>query len=154
MRITPRTITKDKRKTLDHLIAELRNKPSFDKVGAIGAFIGIVRGITSQGDEVAGLEIEAYEEKADEVLENICQDLKQTEGIVDVQIYHFLGDFDVGEELVQVVVTGSHREEVFKTLRLAVERYKREAPIFKKELIIEKETGRRKEYWTQEVDKT
>lgn len=154
MKRVSRAIPKDKRKALDHAISELRNKPSFGEVGAIGAFIGIVRGITSEGDEVAGLELEAYEEKADEVLENICQDLKQTEGIVDVQIYHFLGGFDVGEELVQVIVAGSHREEVFRTLRFAVERYKREAPIFKKELIIERETGRRKGYWIQEVEKT
>ncbi len=68
-----------------------------------------------------------------------------------MQIYHFLGNFNVGEELVHVIVAGSHRGEVFETLELAVERYKKEAPIFKKEIIIDKKTGKRREYWTQEI---
>jgi molybdopterin synthase catalytic subunit len=128
----------------------LTQSPDYEKVGAIGTFIGIVRGETADGDKVSELELEAYEEKADEVLEGICRDLEKRDGIIDVQIYHFLGNFSVGEELVHVIVAGSHRGEVFETLELAVEGYKKKAPIFKKEIIIDKKTGKRREYWTQE----
>jgi len=145
-----RVITKEERKTLSETISEMRQNPLFRKVGAIGTFVGVVRGESPEGNRVIGLELEAYEEKADEVLEEICRDLKVRKGIIDVQIYHFLGDFTVGEELVHVVVAGSHREEVFETLELAVERYKRETPIFKKELVIDGETGRQRGYWTKE----
>jgi len=61
------------------------------------------------------------------------------EGVIDVQIHHFVGEFDVGEDLVYVVVAGAHRQNVFPVLEEAVERYKGEAPIFKKEYVIDKE---------------
>ena len=66
-----------------------------------------------------------------------------------MQIHHFLGEFDVGEDLVYVLVAGSHRQNVFPVLAEAVERYKKEAPIFKKEYVIS-EKGTRKEYWISE----
>ncbi len=146
----PRAIAREKRRLLSETISELRQKPSYHKVGAIGTFIGVVRGENPEGDRVVGLELEAYEEKADEILEEICRDLRAREGIIDVQIYHFLGNFAVGEDLVHVVVAGSHRREVFDTLELAVERYKKEAPIFKKELVIDRETGEQRGYWIKE----
>ncbi|MEM2936985.1 MAG: molybdenum cofactor biosynthesis protein MoaE [Candidatus Bathyarchaeia archaeon] len=135
--------------SLDDLIKSIKSREDFQKAGAIAIFIGVVRGETSTGERVQKLEIEAYEEKADEVLSNICQDLKHKEGVVDVQIHHFRGDFRVGEDLVYVIVAGSHRETVFQVLRDAVERYKKEAPIFKKEIVINKE-GKVKSCWVTE----
>jgi molybdopterin synthase catalytic subunit len=38
----------------------------------------VVRGETKQGETVKGLRLEAYEEKADETLERICNDLRKT----------------------------------------------------------------------------
>ena len=60
-----------------------------------------------------------------------------------------LGEFNVGDDLVYVAVAGSHRTEVFTVLREAVERYKSEAPIFKKEHVID-EKGSAVEYWVSE----
>jgi molybdopterin synthase catalytic subunit len=68
---------------------------------------------------------------------------------MSVQIHHLLGEFKVGDDLVYVAVAGSHREEVFNVLREAVERYKSEAPIFKKEHIVD-EKGSADEYWVSE----
>ncbi|MEM2394411.1 MAG: molybdenum cofactor biosynthesis protein MoaE [Candidatus Bathyarchaeia archaeon] len=135
--------------TLDDLIRRVKEKEDFYKAGAICIFVGVVRGENPTGERVKKLEIEAYEEKADEVLSNICRDLKRREGIVDVQIHHFQGEFNVGEDLVYVIVAGSHRENVFLVLREAVERYKKEAPLFKKEFIVNRE-GRIESYWTAE----
>lgn len=109
----------------------------------------MVRGETLDGERVKRLELEAYEEKANEVLENICNDLQKKEGIIDVQVHHFIGEFDVGEDLVYVVVAGSHRHNVFPTLDEAVERYKREVPIFKKEHVVNEE-GSTKSFWVSE----
>jgi molybdopterin synthase catalytic subunit len=135
--------------SLDDLIKSVKSREDFQKAGAIAIFIGVVRGETPKGERVQKLEIEAYEEKADEVLSNICQDLKRREGVVDVQIHHFRGDFCVGEDLVYVIVAGSHRENVFPVLMEAVERYKKEAPIFKKEIVISRE-GKVKSCWVTE----
>ena len=93
--------------------------------------------------------LEAYEEKANEVLSKICSDLRKKPGIVDVQIHHLLGEFSVGEELVYVLVAGSHRRNVFPVLEEAVERYKREVPIFKKEYVLT-DKGEESAYWVEE----
>ncbi|MEM3580720.1 MAG: molybdenum cofactor biosynthesis protein MoaE [Candidatus Bathyarchaeia archaeon] len=137
--------------SIGELIERVKGNPNFQKAGAIAVFIGVVRGENPREEKVQRLEIEAYDEGADEVLSKICQDLKSRRGIVDVQIHHFLGKFDVGEDLVYVVVAGSHREDVFPVLREAVERYKKEAPIFKKEYVTTKE-GLEKAYWVAEAE--
>jgi molybdopterin synthase catalytic subunit len=121
------------------LIADAKSKKDFRKAGAIATFIGVVRGASASGEKVVKLALEAYEEKADEALAKICDDLQKETGIVDVQIHHLLGEFDVGEDLVYVLVAGSHRREVFSVLERAVERYKKEAPIFKKEYVTTKQ---------------
>ncbi|MCZ2856180.1 MAG: molybdenum cofactor biosynthesis protein MoaE [Candidatus Bathyarchaeota archaeon] len=135
--------------SISNLLENTRKKPDFYKVGAIATFIGVVRGETKEGKTVKGLELEAYKGKADEVLQNICKELQAKESIVDVQIHHFTGKFHVGEELVYVLVAGGHRNNVFPVLEEAVERYKREAPIFKKETITDKK-GAVKSYWVNE----
>jgi len=112
-------------------------------------FIGVVRGETPSGETVKKLELEAYEEKANEVLGNICKELREREGVIDVQIHHFVGEFGVGEDLVYVVVAGAHRKNVFSVLEEAVERYKKEATLFKKESVID-EMGVTKSYWVSE----
>ena len=135
--------------TLSELITSVKCNSDFDKAGAIATFVGVVRNTSLQNENVEGLEIEAYEEQANKVLGSICNDLKKREGIVDVQIHHFVGKFMVGEDLVYVVVAGGHRQNVFVILQEAVERYKRETPVFKKEYILN-ENGVKESYWVNE----
>jgi molybdopterin synthase catalytic subunit len=134
---------------LQDVIESVRKRPDFNKVGAMAIFVGVVRGKTKEGESVKRLELEAYDEKADEALEKICTDLKAKKGIIDVQIHHFTGKFELGEDLVYVIAAGEHRENVFPVLKEAVERYKKEAPIFKKEYIRDKK-GKTKAYWVTE----
>jgi molybdopterin synthase catalytic subunit len=134
--------------SLAYLVNDIKKQRGFDKAGALAIFVGVARGTSDRG-KVQKLELQAYEEKADEVLTNICEDLKKNSGIVDVQIHHLLGEFGVGEDLVYVVVAGSHRKQVFPVLEEAVERYKKEAPIFKKELVTT-DKGSKKAFWTEE----
>jgi molybdopterin synthase catalytic subunit len=135
--------------SLLEMIKHAEGKTDFQRTGAIALFIGVVRGETVKGEKVQRLEIEAYEEKANEVLANICNDLKKREDIVDVQIHHLLGEFSVGEDLVYVLVAGLHRKNVFPALEKAVDRYKKEAPIFKKEYTTN-EKGETTAYWVRE----
>ncbi len=134
---------------VNDLLNSIKQKQDFTKTGAIGLFIGVARGETLEGEKVEKLSIEAYEEKADQVLEKICTDLTKKPGIVDVRIHHLLGEFKVGDELVYVAVAGSHRTQLFPVLQEAVERYKSEVPIFKKERVIN-EKGNTSEYWVSE----
>ena len=135
--------------TVQDVIDNVKKGPNYHKAGAIGLFIGVVRGETLEGQKVEKLQLEAYEEKANQVLGKICDDLTKKPGIVDVQIHHLLGEFNVGDDLVYVAVAGSHRNDLFPVLREAVERYKSDAPIFKKEHVID-EKGSADEYWVSE----
>jgi molybdopterin synthase catalytic subunit len=135
------------------VIDNIKNDPNYSKAGAIGLFIGVVRGETleSKKEKVEGLTIESYEEKADQVLTEISSELSRKPGIVNVQIHHLFGEFKVGDDLVYVAVAGAHRTEVFPVLREAVERYKSEVPVFKKEHIITKQ-GATSQYWVSEKE--
>ncbi len=138
--------------SVSDLLSNTKKDNNYEKVGAIAVFIGVVRGETMEGEKVQKLTLEAYEEKANEVLAKIREDLSKKPGIVDVQVHHLLGEFDVGEDLVYVLVAGSHRTDVFPVLQEAVERYKNEAPVFKKEQIIDAK-GTITEYWVSEKEK-
>jgi molybdopterin synthase catalytic subunit len=137
--------------SVSDLISNAKKSSDCEKMGAMTLFIGVTRGETLEGEKVRKLKLEAYEEKANEVLDKICDDLSKKPGIVDVQIHHLLGEFDVGEEMVYVLVAGSHRTDVFPVLREAVERYKSEAPVFKKEYIVDAK-GSPGEYWVSEKE--
>jgi molybdopterin synthase catalytic subunit len=137
--------------SLSDLLDSIKNGENCEKIGAITLFIGVARGENNQGEKVKQLTLEAYEEKANEILEGICDDLGKKKGIFDVQIHHLLGDFKVGEDLVYVAVAGSHRTDVFPVLREAVERYKHEAPVFKKEQVVDSK-GAKKESWVSEKE--
>jgi len=133
---------------LADVVENTRQTKDYYKTGAITLFIGTVRSQT-RNRKVTKLELQAYEEQADKALQEICKDLKKREGVTDVQIHHLLGTFKPGEELVYVLVAGTHRDKVFPTLQEAVERYKKEAPIFKKEHTINKRGGTQA-CWTSE----
>ena len=135
--------------SLSELLNSVKAKEDFHRAGAVATFVGVVRGETVDGENVEGLELEAYEEQANNVLGSICEDLKKLEGVVDVQIHHFTGKFSVGEDLVYVLVAGAHRQNVFGVLQEAVERYKHETPVFKKEHVLD-ETGAKEAYWVSE----
>lgn len=137
--------------SLSRLIREAKKHKKFSEAGAVGLFIGVVRGKTLMGEKVKQLTLEAYEEKANEVLAKICEDLSKRSGIIDVQIHHLVGEFNVGEDLVYVLVAGSHRKDVFPVLQDAVERYKIEAPVFKKEHIVDSNDSAT-QYWVSERD--
>lgn len=131
--------------SLQDLINFAKKNPKSDEIGAIATFTGVVRGYTHKGDNVQKLELEAYEEVAERALQTISNELRRKPGIVDVLIHHLIGTFTIGEEMVYVVVTGRSRKEVFSTLITAVERYKHEVPVWKKEYL---KDG--KSYWISE----
>jgi len=137
--------------SISDLISSAKRSENCEKTGAIALFIGVARGETLEGEKVQKLTLEAYEEKANEVLTKICDDLSKKPGITDVQIHHLLGEFNIGEDVVYVSVAGSHRTDVFPVLQEAVERYKSEAPVFKKEHVIDAE-GSASEYWVSEKE--
>jgi len=64
--------------TVQDTINNIKKDPNYHKAGAIGLFIGVVRGETFEGQKVEKLQLEAYEEKANQVLGKICDDLSES----------------------------------------------------------------------------
>ncbi len=115
------------------LIASLKSNPEIQKAGAILSFNGIVRETSKERKLVKFLTINTYEELANKSINHICEDIKKIPGIIDIKIIHLKGEFKLSEDLVYVVVASAHREEGFNALRTAVERYKKEIEVWKRE---------------------
>lgn len=132
--------------SLADLITDVRNGSDVSNAGAIGCFVGIVRGVTKEGVEVRKLEFEVHKKAAVRSLGKIASDILNRTGVVDVRIHHNIGELQVGDDIVYIVVAGKHREDVFQALRDAIERVKKETPIWKKEY------STLGEYWVSEFE--
>ncbi|MCS7125416.1 MAG: molybdenum cofactor biosynthesis protein MoaE [Aigarchaeota archaeon] len=122
---------------LSTLFQEFLNQSFNGEVGATLIFIGRVKSLSKENVKVSHLEIEAYKEYADRTISNICREVKEKYSLSYAGIWHLIGRFEVGEPLVVVLAAGRSREEVFNALRELVERYKKEPPLFKKEVYID-----------------
>lgn len=116
------------------LLSKMQNMFSEGNSGAVVSFLGIVKSIGGNGKRVEYLEIEAYERHANPVIQAICEETKKKFNLEFVGIWHLKGSFRVGEPLVLVIIAGRSRDEVFSALEEAVNRYKTEPALFKKEV--------------------
>jgi|Deesub1362B_J571_1020462.scaffolds.fasta_scaffold00023_2 molybdopterin synthase catalytic subunit len=106
--------------------------------GAILSFIGIVRRSGHiEGKGVIRILIEAHEDLASKVIKNIARELKEKYDLTDALIIHAVGEFSVGEPLVYVGLAKEHRTGLFEAMKEAIDRYKSEPPLFKKEIYID-----------------
>jgi len=112
-------------------------------VGAIGCFIGVVRGVSKNGERVRLLSYE-YSDEAVKKLREIATKAEKAPGVERVMIHHVVGSLRPGDEAIYVVVSGNRRREVFAALPKIMDRVKKEVPIWKKEVT------RTKEYWAHE----
>jgi molybdopterin synthase catalytic subunit len=97
-------------------------------------FAGTVRDHSDAGD-VTGLEYEAWEERAVAALDAIGREMFERWPIRRVALWHRFGSLAVGDVSVVVCVSAAHRGEAFEAARHGIERIKRDAPIWKKELM-------------------
>ncbi|MFX0019148.1 MAG: molybdenum cofactor biosynthesis protein MoaE [Promethearchaeota archaeon] len=118
---------------LDHLIKSLKENPNISKAGSIHTFTGIVRDSSNNGKSVISMKIDAYDDLANKSLTKICEKLKQKKGIIDIKIIHLKGDFRLSEDLVYVIVASAHRKEGFEVISKAVEMYKKQIAVWKRE---------------------
>ncbi|MDW8045161.1 MAG: molybdenum cofactor biosynthesis protein MoaE [Nitrososphaerota archaeon] len=108
-----------------------------EDVGAVMVFIGVAKAVGKNDKRVSRLEIESYEEHANVVIRKICEEVRDKYNVSFVKIYHLIGSFNVGEPLVYVIVASRSRKEAMQALKEAIERYKREATLWKKEIYVD-----------------
>ncbi|MFX1574068.1 MAG: molybdenum cofactor biosynthesis protein MoaE [Promethearchaeota archaeon] len=118
---------------LETIINSIKKNPKIKEAGSIHTFTGIVRGSSKEGKSVISMKIDAFNELANNSINKICEELKQEQGIIDVKIIHLKGFFELSEDLVYVVVASAHRKEGFEVISKAVEMYKKEIAVWKKE---------------------
>lgn len=136
-----RILDKDHKKyTIPQLMDMVKENRNIDSCGALYSFEGIVRGVeTSKVTHKMVLSTPHKEESQKELLE-IIKDIMEHNGVVDIAVVHYLGEFEVGDSLFLAVVAGAHRQETQKALNEVVERVKYELD-FKKEEITDDGTN-------------
>ncbi|RZN63092.1 molybdopterin synthase [Methanonatronarchaeum sp. AMET6-2] len=130
--------TKTKNPTLTDLINETKKHPEIHKAGAIGTFTGIVRGV-SNDKKVEKLYFEKYSQPFKKTIQEIEQQLKNRDGVIEVKIHHRDGELKVGEDIVYITAATGHRKQLFKTLKDGINLVKQKAPIWKKEYTVDGE---------------
>jgi molybdopterin converting factor subunit 1 len=100
--------------------------------GAVVTFQGDVRADT-RGRRVVRLEYEAYLPMAERVLEQIAAEVGREHGAA-VAIAHRVGHLAPGEAAVVIACASPHRTPAFRACEATIERLKREAPIWKREV--------------------
>jgi len=120
---------------LEQIVNYLSSLPIYRESGAVACFVGVVREdpVRDSKSKVDRLEYEAYADVAVKRMEEIRSDIKKQPGVTEVAIHHIIDVLHVGEPSLFVVVLGRHRQETFPALAEAVERVKKEVPIWKKE---------------------
>jgi MoaE-MoaD fusion protein len=101
--------------------------------GGVVTFTGQVRD-HGQLAKVVRLEYEAYVPMAEEVLAAIADEIQIESPGVRVAIHHRVGVLFLGEPAVMIAAAAPHRAEAFAACRVAIERLKQRAPIWKKEI--------------------
>lgn len=108
-------------------------------IGAHDIFLGQVRADEIDGKKVGAIEYSAYNEMADEIFHQIRENTFEKFELSCMHIYHSLGKVNAGEISLFVFVSSSHRQQAFDACRYIVERIKKDAPVWGKE-IFEDET--------------
>ena len=106
-----------------------RDKPG---IGAIASFIGVVREV-NDGDKVAAMTLEHYPGMTEKSIAAIIEQAKSRWRIFDALVVHRVGRLEPLDQIVLVVVTGTHRGDAFAACEFIMDYLKTRAPFWKKE---------------------
>jgi molybdopterin synthase catalytic subunit len=113
-------------------LAALQAQVAARSRGALVLFVGTVRDHNA-GRRVAGIRYDAYRAMAERTLASIAADLERDEPGLACAIVHRLGELAAGEASIAIACAAPRRDAAFAAARRALERVKREAPIWKLE---------------------
>jgi molybdopterin synthase catalytic subunit len=102
------------------------------RVGAVAAFIGLVRDINDTAP-VSTLTLEHYPGMTEKALARIVDEAKSRWSVYDALVVHRVGELKPTDQIVLVVVTGAHRGEAFAACEFIMDYLKTRAPFWKKE---------------------
>ena len=111
-------------------ITALRNGDP--KVGAVAAFIGVVRDM-NDGAGVASMTLEHYPGMTEKALEAIVAEAKGRWEVLDCSVIHRFGRLVPTDQIVFVAVASGHRGDAFAACQFIMDFLKTRAPFWKKE---------------------
>lgn len=100
------------------------------RIGGIATFLGTARDY-SKGREVNGITFDHYEGMAQAKLREIRARALQDFDVIEVLILHRIGEIDIGENIVLIVVGAEHRADAFRACQWCIDELKRITPIWK-----------------------
>jgi molybdopterin synthase catalytic subunit len=103
-----------------------------ESAGGVALFLGTVRDHSEAG-KVEALEYESYVELAEKRLLEIEEEALRRWPVKKIKILHRVGKLRLGDVSVAVAVSTPHRAEAFEACRYAIDRIKRDVPIWKRE---------------------
>ena len=118
--------------TLDDLTRKIKESPAIGECGAIFTFEGLVRGKDEARTTDELVLTTPDTSKTEKELEDILRQVQEKHGVKDIAVVHYLGQFQPGDPLFLVAVSGGHRHETRAALEEIIERVKYELD-FKKE---------------------
>ena len=101
-------------------------------IGAVVAFIGMVRDLNLAEDVVA-LELEHYPGMTEKTLSNILDQASQRWSLQAARIVHRVGKMYPGDQIVLVLTASAHRSDAYEANTFIMDFLKTEAPFWKKE---------------------
>jgi molybdopterin synthase catalytic subunit len=113
---------------IESMVSQLRQPED----GAVVVFDGIVRN-HSQGRKTLYLEYEGYEPMALRKMKEIAESTRSRWPVNRIGIVHRLGQLEIGEASVVIVVTSAHRKAAFLACQHVIDTLKKTVPIWKKE---------------------
>ncbi len=102
------------------------------KVGAVAAFIGLVRDV-NEGSAVSEMTLEHYPGMTEGAIEQICRDAAERWEVLDARVVHRVGTLRPTDPIVIVVVASGHRKDAFEACEFIMDFLKTRAPFWKKE---------------------
>ncbi|HAD33171.1 MAG TPA: molybdopterin converting factor [Chitinophagaceae bacterium] len=104
-------------------------------IGAHAIFLGQVRNDKMEDAAVVGIEYSSYLEMADEIFDQMREETFAQFPLTCMHIYHSLGLVKAGEISLFVFTSAIHRREALDACDWIVERIKKEAPVWGKEIL-------------------
>ncbi|MBV8465806.1 MAG: molybdopterin synthase catalytic subunit MoaE [Burkholderiales bacterium] len=101
-------------------------------VGAVVAFVGLVRDL-NLADDVVALELEHYPGMTEKALQQIAEQAAQRWPLHAVRVVHRVGKLHPGDNIVLVLVASAHRHAAFEANAFIMDYLKTRAPFWKKE---------------------
>ena len=108
------------------------------KVGAVAAFLGLVRDI-NEGLGVSAMTLEHYPGMTEKALSDIVDEAKTRWEVLDCCVIHRVGPLAPTDPIVLVAVASGHRGDAFAACEFIMDYLKTRAPFWKKEVTPEGE---------------